>query len=83
MRLASAGNVVVPAILLLEERGYVIEVHRSPASELWTARRGDIELVGDDPIELLGLASLAEARGDAWRATDEEITSILERYRMA
>ena len=82
MKLATAGNVMVPAILLLEERGYVVETEPRSTSWQWSARRGDVELVGDDPIALLGLATLAEARGEAWRATDEEIRSVLGRYRM-
>ncbi len=83
MRLATAGNVMVPAILLLEERGYVVNADRGATTWRWSARRGDIELVGDDPVALLGLAALAEARGEAWRATDEELRSTLGRFRMA
>jgi hypothetical protein len=49
MTLVAAGNVLVPTILLLEERGYVLTVARSD-HESWTARRGDLELVGDDPL---------------------------------
>jgi hypothetical protein len=73
---------MVPAILLLEERGYVVNADPNATTWKWSARRGDVELVGDDPIALLGLATLAEARGEAWRATDEEIRSVLGRYRM-
>jgi hypothetical protein len=80
MRLACAANVVVPAILLLEERGYVVSVARAGNVEQWTAKRGDAELLGDDPIELLGLASLAEARGPSWQATDDQIHSTLGRF---
>jgi hypothetical protein len=83
MRLATAGNVMVPAILLLEERGYVVTVDRVGTDERWVARRGDTELLGEDPINLLGLASLAEARGDRWRATDDQIAAVLARFRMA
>ena len=83
MRLAAAGNVEVPAILLLEERGYVLTVTRGKSIETWTATRGDTELVGDGPIELLGLATLAEARGTAWKATDEEVEATLTRFRLA
>ena len=83
MRLAAAGNVEVPAILLLEERGYAVTVTRSEGVELWMAKRGDVELVGDSPLDLLALASLAEARGASWRATDEQIEATLARFRMA
>jgi hypothetical protein len=82
MRLSSAGDVLVPAILLLEEREYVVSIIRTERFEQWTAKRGDIELVGDSPIELLGLASLADARGAAWPATDEEVHTTLTRFRI-
>jgi hypothetical protein len=47
------------------------------------AKRGGAELVGNDPIELLALAALSEARGASWRATDEEIESALARFGIA
>jgi len=83
MKLASAGNVEVPAILLLEDRGYVVNVERAGKSETWIALRDDTELVGEDPIVLLGLAYLAEARGTHWAATDEQIDSTLTRFGIA
>jgi hypothetical protein len=79
MRLASAGNVLVPAILLLEERGYVVSLVRTAEFERCTAKRGDTELLADNPIELLGLASLADARGPSWPATDEQVRSTCAR----
>jgi hypothetical protein len=83
MRIAAAANVLVPAILLLEERGYVLTATRAENVESWAARRGDVELVGGDPIELLALASLAEARGASWRASDDLIHATLKRFRIA
>ena len=80
MKLASAGNVLVPAILLLEERGYAVMCTRHEHRETWTAKRVSTELVADNPIELLGLASLAEARGPSWQTTDEQIDSTLARF---
>ena len=77
--LASAGNVLVPAILLLEERGYVVSVVRTAECERCTAKRGDTELLADNPIELLGLASLVDARGPSWPATDEQVRSTCAR----
>ncbi|MBV9947508.1 MAG: hypothetical protein JOZ69_11705 [Myxococcales bacterium] len=75
----AAGNVLVPTILLLEERGYVLTVSRSDR-ECWIVRRGELELAGNDPLQLLALATLAEARGAAWVATDEQIQKTLGRF---
>jgi hypothetical protein len=82
MRLAAAGNVLVPAIVLLEERGYSISFARTGATEHWTARRGETELLAEDPLALLGLAGLVEARGSEWPATDEQITQTLARFKI-
>jgi hypothetical protein len=83
VRLATAANVLVPCILLLEERGYVVTLSRTGNAEHWTAKRGATELVGNDPIELLAIATLSEARGASWRAPDEEVTSTLARFGIA
>jgi hypothetical protein len=83
MRLATAGNVEVPAILLLEERGYVVTLALAEAIESWMAKRGDLELVGSSPLELLALTSLAEARGPSWQATDDQIRITLARFGIA
>ena len=80
---AKQRDVEIPAILLLEDRGYAVTVTRSEDVERWTATRGDVELSGEDPLQLLGLASLAEARGPSWRATDEQILDTLARFGIA
>ena len=67
-------------ILLLEERGYAVAVVHALESECWIARRDNLELTADDPIQLLGLAALAETRGPAWRPTDEQIAATLSRF---
>lgn len=74
----AAANVEVPAILLLEDRGYTL-ARRAPDLEQWSATRGDVELSGDSPLQLLGLASLAEAR-PSWQATDEQVHATLSRF---
>jgi hypothetical protein len=73
--LRAAGNVVVPAILALREKGY--QVSRAIVSpeerEFWYAEKPDQHFTAEDPIMLLGLVALYEMRGTEWRAPDEEI----------
>ena len=83
MRLAAAGNVEIPAILLLEARGYTIAVARPEGTEHWTATRGNVALSGESPLQLLGLASLAEARGASWPATDDQVRDATARFAIA
>jgi hypothetical protein len=60
-RLVSAGNVLVPAILLLEREGWRVEHDPSREVTTWTARRGSTELAADDPLELVALAAISDA----------------------
>ena len=47
MKLAVAGN-VLPAVLLLEERGFTVDFDRSGSTERRSAYREGLELVADD-----------------------------------
>jgi len=82
MKPLAAAAVEVPAILLLEERGYALTVTESEDLDAWVATRGDLELVANGPLELLALASLAEERGGSWMVTEDEIEGTLARFGM-
>jgi hypothetical protein len=75
--IATAGNVLVPILLALKQRGY--SVIRT-ADNNWRATSGECELIGADPVELLALAAMFETRGADWQASDAEIEDYLERY---
>jgi hypothetical protein len=78
MQITAAGNTEVPAYLVLIAKGYEI-IHRDP-DDAWVAQKGEDAFGASGPLELLGLAAMAEARGNNWRATDEEIDAFLEKY---
>ena len=80
VRIASAGNVVVPAIRVLEQRGFSVSRELEQDRELWRARRGSLEAVGADPLELLGLVTIVEGRGAAWRTDDAELADVMQRF---
>lgn len=82
MRIVTAGNVVVPAILLLEERGFSVSRSVLESVESWSARKGATEVTADDPVQLLGLSLLAEVRGEAWQASDEQIDDAVSRFHL-
>jgi hypothetical protein len=73
--IAQAGNTVVPAVLALEALGYQVEVIGAQVSA--TSEEG--RFVAADPVAVLGLVKLVEARSWNWRATDEEIDVTLRR----
>lgn len=81
-RIDSAGNTLVPAILVLEDRGFVVTRNTDGETETWRARRGDTEAVGDDPLQLLGLVALLDARGQDWKASDIELEGAVRRFNL-
>jgi hypothetical protein len=81
-RLATAGNVLVPAILTLEATGYVVVREQPGEADLWRAERPDRVLIAEDPVQLLGLAQILDIRGPGWLPRDEEIESTLARFQI-
>lgn len=81
MKIASAGNTVVPAYLVIRSKGY--SIRREPGTkvrETWYAEKGDIQLMAEDPLALLGLVALAEERGEDWKALDSEIDAFTTEF---
>ena len=76
IRIAQAGNTVVPAILALEEMGMVIDVRADQV----IASSPAVQFIADDPVAVLGLVRLLELRGADWMATDEDIAAAFERF---
>ena len=70
--IATAGNTLAPCLAVLRSQGY--RVARVPGEEsLLEAVDGSTRLLAQDPMQLLGLATLAAHRGADWRPTDAEI----------
>lgn len=69
MRLIDAANVTTPAYLAILSKGYSV---RSDNGAMVAEREGDC-FIADGPVPLLGLIAMAEIRGPAWQASDNEI----------
>jgi hypothetical protein len=80
-RILLAPNTVVPALLVLERESFSI-TFREGRVKGWKAVRDDEEYTAEDPIQLLGLLKLVEARGWDWNASAAEIKAAIERYRL-
>lgn len=82
MILAAAGSAEVPAFLVLESKGFQVDRQFDNASntESWVASDGQLTLHGSGPLELLGLLSLYETRGNGWHASDGDIDRFLHRF---
>lgn len=81
LKISVAGNVEVPAYLVLRAKEYEITVdRRAKGEETWYAEKNGRQFSADGPFELLGLVAVLEARGDDWSGTDEEIDAFFKRY---
>lgn len=71
------GKTMAPALAVLRTGGFEIRrVENRPG--FFEARKGRICVAANDPVTLLGLATMVEARGDDWRPTHAEIDAIIE-----
>lgn len=75
VRIVAAGNTLAPALAEVVAAGYKVVV--SANSTEWQANRGEVMLSADDPLSLLGLVRLYEARGKDWLPTDQEVEALL------
>jgi hypothetical protein len=81
VNIAAAGDVEVPAYLVLRAKGYDITVSmRGQGEETWHATKDGNRFSGEGPIELLGVVAVFEARGENWQAADSEIDDFIQRY---
>ncbi|BCU79000.1 hypothetical protein [Luteolibacter sp. LG18] len=80
--IANAGNALVPAYLVLVAKGYSVRcsLEEEDGGEIWHAENDALKLSAEDPVALLGLVTMAEARGADWQASDEQIDSFLRTF---
>jgi len=81
-QIATAGNTLVPALLVLEKLGFVIRIEAAEGAEQVRATRDDETYLADDPVSLLGLVKLIEERSWEWQPDDGEISAAIERYEL-
>ena len=74
--IASAGNTLAPALSVLREIGYNVSLLPENPS-LLLAQSQQYRLIAEDPLQLLGLATIASHRGASWQPTDTEISELL------
>lgn len=75
--IVAAGNVEIPAYLVLVDKGYDV---RFDGRGTWTASKDGSTFSGDGPIEVLGVVSIFESRGEDWKASDQAIDEFLEKF---
>lgn len=72
MKVIDALNTHTPCLLALESLGFEIRLVPSDNDEHlgdWEAKRDGVTLVAEDPVRLLGLASMILVRGTTdWRS---------------
>ena len=93
VNIAVAGNTYIPCLLALRAKGYALRQEYLKLSgpdggyQSWYyAERGHARFIADNPIELLGLVAMWEARGDDWMlkpgeaAIDDELHAAAKTF---
>jgi hypothetical protein len=75
--LSTAGNVEVPAYLVLRQKDYAIT---ASGNDGWYAEKDGLRFLAESLIALLGLVTMYEVRGANWLAEDQEIDDFLAKY---
>jgi len=68
MTIHSAGNTYNPALVILEEKGYSLQVELGQDHSIWCAEKDGNHFSASNPLELLAVASIYERFGYDWQA---------------
>lgn len=81
MRIVSSINTEVPAWLTLKDQGWQVKkIESVGCKNLWLASKNGTDYIGSNPIELMGLIAMHEARGGVWQAEAEQIEAFRQQY---
>lgn len=80
MKLLASVNAQVAALQLLEERGWTLWRCSGESPEFWVATRDGKDIRADDPLQLLGLLSLADATGVQWPTREVALDVYRRRF---
>ncbi|MBW4623314.1 MAG: hypothetical protein KME17_28640 [Cyanosarcina radialis HA8281-LM2] len=82
LSIRTAGNTEIPALLALNAKGYKLKLEYTkiedendlwyPYLPTWQAEKDNYNFSATTPVELLGLVSMWETRGDDWKAGNKE-----------
>lgn len=79
--ITAAGNTEVPAYLTLRKLGFRIDRRiQENGDEVWCAENENGSYSAPSPLEVLGIYTMRQVRGDNWKAEDEEIDQYLAAY---
>jgi hypothetical protein len=81
-RIAETSNTLIPAILALEQAGFVVNMGYAKNGPMFWATRDETTYEGSSPEIVLGLVKLMELRGQDWQASDDEVRAVSERHRL-
>jgi hypothetical protein len=80
LHIVAAGNTLAPALAELVSLGFFVSrvAMSAPGESFLRAEKSGIVLDASDPLELLGLAALAQRRGAEWAPSDVEVDALLK-----
>ena len=77
-----AGNTQIPCYCAIKAKGYEVTVYSYTDDEymFWNAEKDNRLFSATNPIELLGLISMWEMRGDKWSLKDKNNPNEIKDY---
>jgi hypothetical protein len=76
--LVAAGNTYNPCLLVLQSKGYELQIEQDPVGQtLYRAQKDGREFLGYSAPELLGLVTLWENLGDNWNTQNPDLVGRL------
>lgn len=72
-KLSATGNTEPPAFELIKALGFTV----SKNDDIWKAENEKALFFAASPLELLGLITLYNAKGENWRVSDEKVDAFV------
>ena len=73
LTLFAAGNTYNPCLVILRDKGYLLNAEVDEDRLIWSAQKAGLECGATSPPELLGMVILAETFGRGWQAEMPDI----------
>ncbi|MCB4800309.1 hypothetical protein [Neotamlana laminarinivorans] len=73
INITTAGNIEAPSYQILKENGYRI----SKTENYFIVEKENVRLSGESFLEILGLSSLVDLKGENWKVDESVIDEML------
>lgn len=76
--ISTSGNAETAAFAVLLQKGFSVQSSALLGEPLLVAEKDEQEYRGQSALEILGLISVIEARGENWHPVDPEVDQLVQ-----